>query len=390
MFLNNLCKILLKTFFCEIKKTKFAIKMKKKFRCIGIMSGTSLDGLDLALCEFYSEHSGWSFKILASRTVEYEPHWRQFLQNSMTLTGKELIELDINYGRWIALQIDNFLHSEGFNANQIDVIGSHGHTVFHAPEKSISLQIGHGAVISAMTNIDVVTSFRSMDVAMGGQGAPLVPVGDKLLFGQYDACLNLGGFANISFDLDGKRIGFDICPVNIILNYIAVKNGYNFDKDGKLATDGEIIQDLFYELENLNFYSLDPPKSLSKEWLEKNVLPLVERYLIDYPTNDIMETIYRHIVSQIKKITCKYHLSSVMVTGGGIKNNYLRTLLQSVDNVEFIVPERQLVDFKEALVFAFLALLNKLNQPNVWSSVTGSICDHIAGAYFKAPKRALE
>jgi len=237
--------------------------MKKPMTAIGVMSGTSLDGLDIAYCSFSEQNGVWRYEIAAANCVCYDDHWRDRLSTAHELTGLELTALDTDLGRFIAQQINLFLEERSLPAP--DLIASHGHTVFHAPERGYSLQLGCGAQIAVLTGITTVNDFRSMDVALGGQGAPLVPIGDKMLFGQYGACLNLGGFSNISFEKDGERMAMDICPVNIMLNPLAQKLGHTFDRGGALAAQGQLLPELLLNLNALDIYQADKRPSLSRK-----------------------------------------------------------------------------------------------------------------------------
>ncbi len=346
----------------------------KKLTVLGMMSGTSLDGLDLAICSFSRTNSKWDYDILKASTIAYSPDIKKALDNAIRMTAEELLILDHNYGKWLGQEARNFLDSNNLKA---DWIASHGHTVFHQPLKGFTLQIGNGHDIAASANHPVIYDFRSLDVALGGQGAPLVPCGDHFLFGSYDFCLNLGGFSNVSFVEKSRRIAFDICPVNMGLNHLASKAGFDFDRSGNLGRSGTIIHSLLHQLNNLGFYEENPPKSLGREWFNLQMLPLLEQ---DYEVKDILRTLYEHIAIQISSILNKYEGKTVLVTGGGAKNAFLSELIGLNTNREILIPDEILIDFKEALIFAFLGYLRINNVHNVFSSVTGCSEDHCAGA----------
>ena len=219
-----------------------------KFKVIGMMSGTSLDGLDLAAVEFILNNGRWNFSLISGETITYPEKWLNKLQKAPNLTGEQLIELHSEYGKFVGLEINKFIKKTGFVP---DLIASHGHTVFHQPEKHFTFQAGNGAEIAAVTKITTVADFRTGDIALGGQGAPLVPIGDQLLFSEYDYCLNLGGFANISFESNQKQIAFDTGPANIILNYFAEKQGFKYDQNGNLGKRGKINPALLEKLNNI-------------------------------------------------------------------------------------------------------------------------------------------
>jgi anhydro-N-acetylmuramic acid kinase len=348
--------------------------MEQYYNVIGLMSGTSVDGLDIAMCSFIKIKDGWKCEILKSKSVDYPEKLRQDLLNSYLMTGIDLKKLDVDFSEFCAKHINDF--KSNFH-DKIDLISSHGHTVFHQPENKITLQIGSGEILAKLCCIMVVSDFRPGDVALGGQGAPLVPVGDALLFGQYDSCLNLGGFSNISYsDVSGKRIAFDISPVNIVLNELASKKGVLYDDKGKIAASGVVINDLFEKLENIDYYKQMPPKSLSREWVEKSIHPLLDEYS-DSKIEDLLATFTLHTAKRIAEVLIDR--KNVLVTGGGAYNDYLISKIKENTNTEIIIPEKELVDFKEAVVFAFLGLLRYRSEINCLSSVTGAKTDSCCG-----------
>ncbi|MCK4562023.1 MAG: anhydro-N-acetylmuramic acid kinase, partial [Flavobacteriaceae bacterium] len=296
--------------------------MKNKiYHIIGLMSGTSLDGVDLVYVKFTREED-YTFEILEKEAVNYSEIWKNKLQEAFHYSGEKLAKLDVDYGFFLGELVNNFIAKK--KIENIDFIASHGHTIFHQPEQNYTLQIGSGAVISAITNSKVICDFRVQDLALGGQGAPLVPIGDKLLFSDYDYCLNLGGFANISFENQDDRIAFDICPVNIVLNHYTRKIGLEYDDGGKLASQGDINKKLLNELNSLPFYRDDKPKSLGYEFVVDVIIPIIENY--DLPLNTILKTFIEHAAFQISKVI-NHNLfnenKNVLVTGGGAFNDYL-------------------------------------------------------------------
>ncbi|PIF02013.1 MAG: anhydro-N-acetylmuramic acid kinase [Draconibacterium sp.] len=344
---------------------------------IGLMSGTSLDGLDLAACRFRNVKGKWEFELLQGKTVKYSNQWRQLLQNAANLSGEELIELHNNFAYFMAQEIRIFIDETGFTP---ELVASHGHTVFHQPEKRFTFQVGNGAIIAGETGITTVCDFRTADIALGGQGAPLVPIGDRLLFGNFEYCLNLGGFANISYEEKGKRIAFDICPANIVLNYFAEKQGLTYDVNGCLGDSGTIINDLLNQLNNIDFYRFNPPKSLGREWVESVFLPLADS--ADFDDQDKLRTVYEHIGQQIGKATRKG--GAMLVTGGGAFNPLLMKCITEHSNSQIVIPEEKTVIFKEALLFAFLGVLRITGQNNCLASVTGAKTDHCSGIVYPA------
>lgn len=348
---------------------------KRTFYILGLMSGTSLDGLDIALCSFRMTNNKWNYQIENALTVPYNLDWRQKLSGASILHSVNLIELDHSYGKWIAEQCLHFLEKID---KKVDLIASHGHTIFHQPENGYSLQIGNGNDITAGTGIPVVYDFRSLDLALGGKGAPLVPVGDEYLFSEFDCCLNLGGFSNISYRYNNHRLAFDICPVNIILNKIAEKEGFLFDDQGIIGKKGKIIKELLKRLNDLSFYKLPPPRTLMREWLESEFLPQIEGYS---NSADLLRTIYEHIANQISIVLKNCKGEKILLTGGGTKNTFLVSLIKKkCENWQtFYIPDPIIIDFKEAMIFGFLGLLRFLGRVNCFASVTGAKKDSSTG-----------
>lgn len=339
------------------------------------MSGTSLDGLDIAAVEFQFQNEIWSFDIIMAKTVPYSGNWLEKLKSAPILSGEKLMELHSEYGNFTGKKINEFIKESDFIP---DLIASHGHTIFHQPEKHFTLQIGNGAEIAARTKITTVADFRTFDIALGGQGAPLVPVGDRLLFSEFEYCLNLGGFSNISFEKDSERIAFDICPVNFALNYFAEKQGIPFDKDGELGKQGNLNNELLNQLNKLDYYQQPPPKSLGREWMEDIFFPVLGSSNIS--DLDKMRTLYEHIAIQIAKIDSKK--GKLFITGGGAFNWFLIERIKHCTNLEVVIPSKEIIDYKEALVFAFLGVLRIQNKINCYTSVTGAIKDSSCGIVF--------
>lgn len=343
-----------------------------KVQAIGLMSGTSLDGLDICFASF-EKKKNWNFQILKAETLPYSKNWEDKLRNSIHLSSEELLELHSEYGFYLGQKVREFIGRN--HLENIDLIASHGHTVFHQPKKKFTLQIGDGRAIKIEAGLPVIYDFRSQDVLMGGNGAPLVPIGDELLFSDYDACLNLGGFSNISLKQNGKRIAFDIAPVNIVLNRLANKFNKNFDENGDLARKGNIDQDLLNKLNALDFYHQSHPKSLGIEWCNEAIFPLLEN--ID--VTDAMATFTEHVAQQISNVISLNRLENVLCTGGGSYNTCLIEKIREKTEFAVIIPERQIIDHKEALIFAFMGVLRMKNEINVLSSATGSTGDHSSG-----------
>lgn len=343
---------------------------------IGCMSGTSLDGIDLVYVKFVYDKS-WTFEIMACHTHVYSEEWIGHLAQAIHLDPKALQELDLRYTQFLGGVVRGFIASHGIV--QLDAVSSHGHTIFHQPEKGITFQLGNLSLLAEEVGCDVVCDFRVQDVALGGQGAPLVPIGDVFLFDQYRACLNLGGFSNLSL-VDGKSIlAYDICAVNTVLNHFSQQLGLPYDDEGKLAREGKIILPLLNAFKKINFYNQPPPKSLGMEWVEREIFTLTDRYS-DRTVSDLLHTYTFHIADEMAK--CMPLKGSVLVTGGGAYNTFLIEQLQERSSSKMVLPKREIIDFKEALIFAFLGVLRKLGQVNCLSSVTGASRDHSSGKIF--------
>jgi len=343
---------------------------------LGIMSGTSLDGIDLALCKFGEKSE--PFSIQKAVTIPYTEEWVRKLKQAESCSGKELIVLHREYGKYLGEICHDFLKDVDVS-HQPSFISSHGHTIFHEPKKHLTFQLGCGASIAVASGIDTICDFRITDVARGGQGAPLVPIGDAMLFGAYTYCLNLGGFVNISHEEKGKRIAFDIAPLNYVLNRVAAREKLNYDEGGALAASGKIIASLEKQLDALEYYSQSAPKSLGREWVEESIFPLLSDR---YSTADILHTFCVHAARQTAK--CCPQKGTMLVTGGGAYNTFFIEALRKVCVPEIILPDSSVIEFKEALVFAYLGYLRMNNTFNALSSVTGAHFDSISGSIFKA------
>lgn len=342
------------------------------------MSGTSADGLDVCCATFTRKDGKWSYKIDCAKGYSYTPELKDILMNKVQkMSALEFITFHSQYGHFLGQKVNEFMKE--FQVKP-DLIASHGSTVFHEPSKRIMFQIGDGAAIAAETGIQTVSDFRRLDIMLGGQGAPLVPVGDRALFCSYDYCLNIGGFSNISYDDGPRRIAFDISPVNYVINRYCRTIGLEMDRDGEIAAKGSVNDALLNDLNSLDYYSQKPPKSLAREWVEKNVFPLIDKYSLTL--EDTLRTYYEHCAFQLAKVTDKG--KSILVTGGGAWNKFLISRMEALSGCTLKVPEPEVVDYKEALIFAFLGVLYMTDTPSCLSSVTGAAKDNIGGMLFKA------
>lgn len=341
---------------------------------LGLMSGTSLDGLDLCLAKFESKDDKYDFIIIQCETIPYPKLLAEKLKKAADLSSENLFLLDVELGRYFGEKVLAFKNKHKLN---IAYIASHGHTVFHQPEKGFTLQIGSGNQLFAVTNIPVIYDFRSKDVALGGQGAPLVPVGDLHLFHQYVACINFGGIANLSFQVEEKRLAFDICPVNMAFSYLTNQINLPYDDQGKMAQSGKLNQDLLNQLNKLEFYQEKGPKSLGLEWFNTHVLPLIKNEKISIP--DKLRTLVEHIAIQIAYVLKDLGDGKVLVSGGGVYNTFLMNIIQKKVQQAIVIPTNEIIEFKEALLFAFLGYLKVKGKINVLQSVTGAREDSVSG-----------
>ncbi|MBL7964536.1 MAG: anhydro-N-acetylmuramic acid kinase [Flavobacteriales bacterium] len=336
------------------------------------MSGSSLDGLDLALCEFQLEDGCWSYAIENARTIPYTEAFRERLRQVMHGKALELAELDRDMGDIIGQACREFL-----SGKKVDMVASHGHTVFHQPEQGLTLQIGQGARIAAHTGLPTINDFRSLDVALGGQGAPLVPLGERLLFPGHRTFLNLGGICNISVHGPDGVLGYDVCIGNQALDHLARSAGQRYDANGAMARSGQVDPEMLKTLDALPFHQQRPPRSLGREWFNEAVLPLIDN--CSMPLNDRLRTTAEHIARQLS-----FALTSVdgpvLVTGGGAHNGFLIERLRTLTQVAIEVPEHRLVDFKEALLFALLGVLRMRGEVTALASVTGASRNSCGGA----------
>jgi len=351
--------------------------MKKIYEAIGIMSGTSLDGLDIALCRFETAEDKWSYRIVEAETIGYTSEWIELLAGLPQADALAISLAHAAYGQWIGESCRLFIEKHHAKPS---LIASHGHTIFHQPGKGMTLQIGSGAAIAAETGITTVCDFRSLDVSLHGQGAPLVPIGDRLLFGEYSACVNIGGFANISSEPNGRRIAYDICPANILLNQIAGNLGYRYDASGSIARSGKINPDLLKQLNQLPYYIQPAPKSLGREWVEANIQPIIDPLTIN--SADLLATLSSHISTQISRALPANKSASALFTGGGVHNQFLMEQITAMSACRIEVPDPLTIEFKEALIFAFLGVLRIRGENNCLAEVTGATRDSCGGAVY--------
>jgi anhydro-N-acetylmuramic acid kinase len=353
----------------------------KKYKVIGIMSGSSMDGVDLAYCEIIETNNTYTYAILCAETIPYDEKWRVRLSQLRKQFALTYVKTDVYYGHYLAALVNDFIKR---NHLQPDLISSHGHTVFHYPETGITAQVGDGATIAALTGIPTVTDFRRADIALKGQGAPLVTIGDELLFSDYNACVNLGGFSNISATLaNATRVAFDMGPCNIPLNRIARDLDLSYDKDGAIADKGTLNYELLSALNTIPYYKQAPPKSLNRDWINSDFWPVLRQFN-SISVEDRMRTLTDHIAGTIAKTIDQLFGNNgenkkILFTGGSAHNPVLMELIRTQTDANCIVPEPFLIEYKEALIFAFLGVLRIKNIANTQHETTGASISQISG-----------
>jgi anhydro-N-acetylmuramic acid kinase len=357
------------------------------YKAIGIMSGSSLDGLDIAFVHFQENAGKWNFELTKTTCYKYDAEWINKLQSAYLLNAFQYQLLHTEYGHYIGRQTNNFIEENNLHYN-VQLIVSHGHTAFHSPEKKMTAQLGDGASIAAETGINTITDLRAMDVALGGQGAPIVPIGEMLLLGAHDFFLNLGGIANLSFNNKEKFIAFDVCPANRVLNMLANEIEKEYDNNGAIASTGKVNEELLSKLNALEYYGNAYPKSLPNSFGTEIIFPIIKNSGCSIP--DALRTYTEHIIVQIKNAIeifpnhspfTIHH--SLLATGGGAHNNFLIERLQQTLqplNITITIPGKNIIDFKEAIIMAFIGVLRWREENNVLASVTGAKRNSIGGA----------
>ncbi len=353
------------------------------YRAIGLMSGSSLDGLDIVFAE-YEEYGGkWQYNILAADCYAYSEQWMNRLQAAIHLNAYDYMLLHTDFGRYVGEQVNQFIQAHQLE-HKVQLIGSHGHTTFHVPHLGMTGQIGDGATIAAVTGINVVSDLRAMDVALGGQGAPIVPMGEKLLLSQYPFLLNLGGIANISRQGE-NYVAFDVCPANRVLNMLVNQLGHAYDDGGTIAASGQLNTALLTKLNALDYYQQPFPKSLANDYGTDIVFPLTQSAGLSIP--DALRTYTEHIALQLGYSIAGLHAGNqpaqLLATGGGAHNHFLIQRIQAALSplqIEVVVPDVKLINYKEALVMGLLAVLRWREENTVLHTVTGATRSSIGGA----------
>lgn len=353
------------------------------YKVIGIMSGSSLDGLDIVFTELIEQAGSWLYKIQHAACIPYDKLWIQNLQKSVDFSAKDYLLLHTEYGQFIGQKINEFIAEKNLQ-HQVNLIASHGHTTFHLPGKKMTHQLGDGSPIAAATKLPVVSDLRSLDVAFGGQGAPIVPLGEKLLFNQYKYFLNIGGIANISVHKLNEVIAFDVCAANRVLNMLVEKMDLLYDDEGIISSRGSVNENLLEKLNSLEYYQLPYPKSLANTFATDIIYNLLNSFNINI--EDTLRTYAEHICIQIKNSLRKFkepETQQLFITGGGAFNTFLiKRLQKNLEEINFkiVIPPSEVVKYKEALIIALLGALRWREQYTVLSSVSGASQNSIGGA----------
>lgn len=354
------------------------------YRAIGLMSGSSLDGLDIVFAEIHENGGKWGYSVIAAECYPYSAEWTDRLRSATSLNALDYQLLHTAYGAYLGAEVNRFIREKGLDY-KVALVSSHGHTTFHVPAKRMTAQLGDGAAIAAATGLPVVSDLRSMDVALGGQGAPIVPVGEQLLLNEYNYFLNIGGIANISRHTDGQYKAFDVCAANRVLNMLAQTAGQAYDAGGKLAASGDINKNLLDQLDSLSYYQEPAPKSLANDFGTDIVFPLIQA--AGLPVADALRTYTEHIARQVAAALLTTgpagENSKLLVTGGGAFNTFLIERLGAClepIGIQVEVPADELVNYKEALIMALIGVLRWREESNVLSSVTGASRNSVGGA----------
>ncbi len=367
-----------------------------EYRVLGMMTGGSMDGIDMAYCRIRcDENYKWSYSIEVAECIPLAAKWKQRLKALVLQNAVSYLKTDVYFGHYLGETARQFIERHQL-LEHIDFIASHGQSIFHQPENQLTSQIGDGAAIAAETGMPVICNFRTLDIALGGQGTPMAPVIDKLMFPEYAFCLNLGGVANISFKHNHRIIGFDICAVNSVLNSLADTIGLEMDKDGEIARSGKVHNDLLEELNQQWYYDKPYPKSIGGGWISKVFLPVFRKFRI--PIEDSLRTATEHISTQIAKDIHKIYVNegispaitnSMLVTGGGAFNKFLLEQINLRVPVTVVVPDPNTIKFKEALLVALMGVLRLRGEANMFASVTGARADSCGGEIYQSLIRPL-
>lgn len=361
---------------------------KSTYQIIGLMSGSSLDGIDLAHCSFESHGKNLHWKLNAASTLPFSKEWTNKLLELTQSNSKTLLAAHAAFGRYLGEQVNHFLQEQQLNC---DIVASHGHTIFHYPEEQFTFQLGDGAAIAATTGIPTIDRFRAMDMAFGGQGAPVAPIVDRYLFEGYDYYLNIGGIANISAPIrDHRMVAFDIGGANQILDALAQIDGHSYDDKGKIAASGTPIPMLYDQINALPYFSESYPKSLGNDWVLDQQTSVYLQHT--GKTADKLSTACKQLAYQTAKAILQIQNQEkqqksaykMLVTGGGAWNTFLiqqiRDACQKVCNLAIHIPSDEIIGFKEAILMALMGYLRMTKQNNCLATATGATQDSVSGS----------
>lgn len=353
------------------------------YNVIGVTSGTSLAGLDLVFVALTEVRGKWTYEIKAAERLAYTPEWEEKLGSAANLPARDYLLLNSEYGHYTGHAVKQFISQHQLD-HQVHFITAHGHTVFHVPGQKMTAQLGDGAAIAAVTGLPVISDLRAMDVALGGKGAPILPIAEQLLFPDYRYRVNLGENATIAIQKDEQFLAFDICPCNYILDTLAETLGRAYDDEGKLAAGGVTDQPLLGALNGLAFYNEKYPRTLASKFGTGIVMPMIQQHQLS--TQGKLNTYTHHIAAQIEKVVKDLlpqeedTSRSLLLTGGGTANTYLVKVIEEVLQPLNITVTTQNEPFRNALMIALLGALRWRQEPNALASVTGAEKDSVGGA----------
>lgn len=367
----------------------------KNYHVLGVMTGSSLDGVDIVYTKITASEKKYSYEILMTDCVKMPAKWKLRISQLVLQNAVTYLKTSAFFGQFLGEILLDFITRNQIE-NQLDFIASHGQTIFHQPENKFSSQIGDGSVIAAITGFPVICDFRSVDVALGGQGAPVAPIANKLFYPEYSLFLNLGGIGNLAANINGKYVAFDFTAVNLILDKIAKELELEYDDEGKIAAFGNFSETLFDSLNHSIYYNKSYPKSLSGGWVSKVMLPIISRSPLSHA--DKLHTVVYHVAYQLKNaismIEAKENISfskndKMLATGGGVFNRFLMQIIQEKIGVSVTIPDHQIIKFNEAVLMALMGVMRVRQETNIMSSVTGATYDTIGGAIYEGWKKQL-
>jgi anhydro-N-acetylmuramic acid kinase len=354
---------------------------------IGVMRGTSLDGLDVVLCEIDNS----TCRLLASAEYPFDKELKNDVLHAIhaSITLEFIGHLDSRLGELFADSIHAFMSENKINPQDITAIGVHGQTLWHQPEGNFpfSMQLGNPNIVTAKTGINVVCDFRRKDIALGGQGAPFAPAFHKEIFGSLKrntAVLNIGGMANITF-LDGELRGYDTGPGNVLMDYwITQSRNLPYDKDGAFSACGSVNEELLKSFLSDDYFKKAPPKSTGREYFNENWLSLHMPLFQTIKDEDIQRTLLELTAQSVANEIRKTPTDLLIVCGGGAKNSFLMKRLEDLCTIEVTKSDHYGVsgDFLEAMAFAWLAYKRVHNEKVELRSVTGARENSVLGGIY--------